>query len=213
MPLELQAKLLRVLQEREVDRVGGSRPLPVDVRIVAATNADLGRSVEEGRFRRDFFYRVNVFTLTLPPLRDRPMDIAPLAQALLDQGRRDLGIAIEGFTEEAMASLCAYRWPGNGRELKNEVLRMLALADGPRLGADLLSGRVLRGGDEADERELEVLAKLEGGLKERLEQLEARIVKETLVRHRWNKTRAAEELGLSRVGLRSKLARYGLERG
>jgi two-component system response regulator HupR/HoxA len=207
-----QVKLLRVLQEGEIRPVGSPRTMSVDVRVIAATNRDLEEEVRAGRFREDLYYRIATVTITLPPLRERPMDIAPLANALLERGRRDLGIEIDGFTDEAMACLRAYRWPGNGRELQNEVLRMLALADGPRLGAEHLSGRVLRGAEERDERELALLSKLEGGLKERLEQLEARIVKETLVRHRWNKTRAAEELGLSRVGLRSKLARYGLER-
>jgi two-component system, NtrC family, response regulator HupR/HoxA len=118
---------------------------------------------------------------------------------------------VEGFADETRACLKAYRWPGNTRELQNEILRMLALADGPRLGAELLSPRVLRAAPgEADERDLSLLDGLDGTLKQRMEQLEARIIKETLLRHRFNKTRAAQELGLSRVGLRSKLSRYGL---
>jgi two-component system response regulator HupR/HoxA len=112
-----------------------------------------------------------------------------------------------------MACLEAYRWPGNGRELQNEVLRMLALATGPVLGAELLSARVLRAArEEGEERDLSLLDGLDGSLRQRLEQLEARIIKEALIRHRWNKTRAAQELGLSRVGLRAKLSRYGLEK-
>jgi two-component system response regulator HupR/HoxA len=111
-----------------------------------------------------------------------------------------------------MQCLCTYRWPGNVRELSNEVMRAIALGDEGPLGAELLSPRVLRAaGEEHQERELDLLAGLDGSLKERMEQLEARVVRETLIRHRWNKTRAAAELGLSRVGLRSKLSRYGIE--
>jgi two-component system response regulator HupR/HoxA len=125
-----------------------------------------------------------------------------------------LGSRVEGLTREAMECLKCYRWPGNARELQNEILRMLALTDGPWLPAELLSPRVLRAaGGETEERDLSLLDGLDGSLKERLDQLEARIIKEALIRHRWNKTHAAQELGLSRVGLRSKLARYGLERG
>jgi two-component system response regulator HupR/HoxA len=140
------------------------------------------------------------------------MDIVPLANAILQRGRIQLGARVEGFAPATLACLQAYRWPGNTRELQNEIHRMLALADTPLLGPELLSQRVLRGAQgEADERDLSVLDGVEGSLKERLDHLEARIIKETLLRHRWNKTRAAEELGLSRVGLRSKLARYGLD--
>jgi len=208
-----QVKLLRVLQEGEIRPVGSSRTLSVDVRVIAATNRDLEEEIRAGRFREDLYYRIATVTVTLPPLRERVMDVAPLAHAILERGRREIGSRVEGFTDEAMACLEAYRWPGNARELQNEILRMLALADGPRLGPELLSPRVLRAAaGEADERDLSILAGLDGGLKERLEHLEARIIRETLMRHRWNKTRAAKELGLSRVGLRSKLARYGLER-
>ncbi len=104
-----------------------------------------------------------------------------------------------------------YRWPGNVRQLKNEIQRMLALADAPVLGPELLSPQVLHAGDESQQQELAFLGSVRGDLKERLDQLESQIIRETLTRHRWNKTRAASELGLSRVGLRNKLVRYGLE--
>ncbi|GEJ55290.1 sigma-54-dependent transcriptional regulator [Anaeromyxobacter diazotrophicus] len=207
-----QVKLLRALQEGEIRPVGSSRTLSVDVRVVAATNRDLDEDVRTGRFREDLYYRIATVTLPLPPLRDRPMDIEPLARSILERSRAQLRLPVEGFTPEAMACLKRYRWPGNGRELQNEVQRMLALADGPWLGAELLSPRVLHAAAEGQERDLSLLAGLDGTLKERIEQLEARILRETLLRHRWNKTRAAQELGLSRVGLRSKLARYQLER-
>jgi two-component system response regulator HupR/HoxA len=208
-----QVKLLRVLQEGEIRPVGSSRTLCVDVRVIAATNRDLEEDVRSGRFREDLFYRVATVTVSVPPLRDRVMDIAPLAQLFLERAKRRLDLRVDGFTEEAMACLRSYRWPGNARELKNEIVRMLALTQEARLGAELLSPRVVRAAGKEEERELSLLAQLDGSLKQRLEQLEARIIRETLVRHRWNKTHAARELGLSRVGLRSKLARYELERG
>jgi len=209
-----QVKLLRALQEGEIRPVGSPRTLSVDVRVLAATNRDLEQEVRAGRFREDLYYRVATVTLTLSPLRERVMDIPLLAQAILDRGMLQLGSRVEGLTREAMECLKRYRWPGNARELQNEILRMLALTDGPWLPAELLSPRVLRAaGGETEERDLSLLDGLDGSLKERLDQLEARIIKEALIRHRWNKTHAAQELGLSRVGLRSKLARYGLERG
>jgi two-component system, NtrC family, response regulator HupR/HoxA len=209
-----QVKLLRALQEGEIRPVGSSRTLSVDVRVIAATNRDLEDDVRTGRFREDLYYRVATVTLTMPPLRDRVMDVPPLVAAILERGKRQLGLRVEGFTAEAMACLTAYRWPGNARELQNEILRSLSLAEGSWLGPELLSPRVVRAArEEGEERDLSLLAGLDGSLKQRLEQLEARVIKEALVRHRWNKTRAAQELGLSRVGLRSKLSRYGLDRG
>jgi len=208
-----QVKLLRALQEGEIRPLGSPRPLSVDVRAIAATNSDLEQDVRAGRFREDLYYRLAAVTLHLPSLRERPPDIPLIAAGLLERGQAQLRRKVQGFTREAMECLCAYRWPGNVRELSNEILRMLALADGEWLGAELLSPKVLRAaGEEAQERELSLLAGLDGGLKERMEQLEALVVKEALIRNRWNKTHTAHELGLSRVGLRSKLARYGLDK-
>jgi two-component system response regulator HupR/HoxA len=212
-----QVKLLRVLQEGEIRPVGAPRPLSVDVRVLAATNRDLEEEVRAGRFREDLYYRLATLTLHLPALRERTADIPLIAAGILERGMKQLNRRVKGFTKEAMNCLSAYRWPGNVRELQNEILRMLTLAEGKDgsiwLGAELLSPRVLRAAsEEHEEVELGFLAGLDGGLKERMEQLEARVVKEALIRHRWNKTRAANELGLSRVGLRSKLSRYGLEK-
>ncbi len=212
-----QVKLLRVLQEGEIRPLGCPRPLSVDVRVLAATNRDLEEEVRTGRFREDLYYRLATLTLHLPPLRERVSDIPQIAEGILERAMKQLKRKVRGFTREAMNCLIAYRWPGNVRELQNEILRMLTLAEGSDgeiwLGAELLSPRVLRAaGEEHEEKQLGFLAGLDGGLKERMEQLEARVVKEALIRHRWNKTRAASELGLSRVGLRSKLSRYGLEK-
>jgi two-component system response regulator HupR/HoxA len=206
-----QVKLLRVLQEGEVRPLGSSKTRQVNVRLIAATNRDLEQEVREGRFREDLYYRLATVTVQLPTLRERPNDIPLLAGSLLDAAMRNLGREVRGFSDEALACLQDYHWPGNVRELQNEIQHMLVMADGEVLGAELLSPRVLRAAPEEDEDELRLLDGLDGSLKERMEGLEARIIKECLIRHRWNKSRAARELGLSRVGLRSKLERYGLE--
>ncbi len=206
-----QVKLLRVLQEGEIRPLGSPRTRKVDVRVIAATNRDLERDVRDGRFRQDLFYRIASFTVRLPPLRERAGDIPLLAQRILDEASRVFGKKTRGFSREALGALQAYHWPGNVRELQNEIYRMLALANRPELGAELLSPHVLRAAAPEQEAELDFLAGIDGGLKERLEQLEARIIRETLIRHRWNKSKAARELGLSRVGLRNKLTRYELD--
>lgn len=206
-----QVKLLRVLQEGEVRPVGAARPVAVDARVITATNRDLEAEVRAGRFREDLYYRLAAITIAVPPLRERAMDIPLIAQHFVATLREALARDIEPLDDEVLACLGAYRWPGNVRELRNEVLRMVALADGARLSAAHLSPRVRHAAAEHQEPELALVAGLDGDLKSRLDALEAIIVRECLIRHRWNKTHAARELGLSRVGLRSKLARYGLE--
>lgn len=207
-----QIKLLRVLQEGEVRPLGSNRRRPVDVRIVAATNRDLEEEVRAGRFRQDLYYRLATFRIKLPPLRDRPEDVPYLATFLLDEASKELGKKADGFTNETIDCLAKYQWPGNVRELQNEIKRMLVLSEGGKLGAELISPHVLRATPDEMRQDMKLVnSSLQGNLKNRIEKLESRILKETLVRHRWNKTRAAEELGLSRVGLRSKLERYGIE--
>ena len=208
-----QVKLLRALQEGEIRPVGASRPMRVDVRVISATNRDLEEDVRAGRFREDLYYRLAAVAVRVPSLRERPEDIPLIADDLLARAQTALGRSVRALEPDVMACLMRYRWPGNVRELGNEVLRMLALATGEVLTTDLLSPRVLRAADgEQQERELSLLAGLDGTLKDRMDQLEARVLRESLLRHRWNKTRAAQELGLSRVGLRAKLARFGLEK-
>ncbi|RLW69684.1 MAG: sigma-54-dependent Fis family transcriptional regulator [gamma proteobacterium symbiont of Stewartia floridana] len=207
-----QVKLLRVLQEGEIRPLGSSQTRQVDVRIIAATNRDLEKEVREGRFREDLYYRLATVTIQLPALRDRKMDIPLIANSILESSMKQLDKRVEGFTNETLACMQAYHWPGNVRELQNEIRHMLVMGEGKLLGADLLSPRVLRATPEADEGDIELVDGLNGTLKERVESLEARILKECLIRNRWNKSQAAKELGLSRVGLRSKLERYGLEK-
>lgn len=206
-----QVKLLRVLQEGEIRPLGSSRTRKVNVRVISATNRDLKDEVRKGRFREDLYYRLATFTLTIPPLRERRVDIVPVAHRLLAKAQAELGKEAGGFTDEALACLQSYRWPGNVRELHNEVYRMLALSQEGRLGADGLSPHVLQAASVEQEQDLELLNRLDGPLKDRLDGLEARILRECLMRHGWNKSRAARELGLSRVGLRAKLDRYKLE--
>ncbi|UYZ62042.1 sigma-54-dependent transcriptional regulator [Hymenobacter weizhouensis] len=131
LPLELQPKLLRVLQEKEIERLGGSETLPVDVRVIAATNRDLPAEVAAGRFRADLYYRLNVFPITIPPLRERRGDIAPLAQFFLQKARQQLGKPVQDFSPEAWSEMQRYDWPGNVRELQHLVERAVLLARGP----------------------------------------------------------------------------------
>ncbi len=216
-----QVKLLRVLQEGEVRKLGGQETERVDVRVIAATNRNLEEDVQAGRFRDDLYYRLTTVTMALPALRDRTMDIPVLANAFLTQCEADFGKSLAGFSEATMAALEAYEWPGNVRELHNEIKHMVVMAKAgeaigpealsPRLASRLAPGAALETPEpEAVGTNQSFLSADEGSLKERIEALEARILSETLNRHRWNKSRAARELGLSRVGLRAKLDRYGI---
>jgi two-component system response regulator HupR/HoxA len=207
-----QVKLLRVLQEGEVRPLGHSRAIPVDVRVIAATHHDLEELVKTDRFREDLYYRLAGFVLQLPPLKARKADIPLLVKHMLNQLCRQYGRENCGITEEAMDALMNYHWPGNIRELQNEIGRLFVMTpEGEPLRAEYLSPRVLRGLPEENEAELNWIDGLGGSLKERVEAYEKRVIKEALIRHHWNKTRVAEELGLSRVGLHKKIQRYGLE--
>jgi two-component system response regulator HupR/HoxA len=200
-----QVKLLRVLQEGEFRPLGSNRSVSVDVRILAATNRDLEAEVKAGRFREDLYYRLATVPLRLPALRERPMDIPLLAQAILDKDGAALGRVVQGFGPGVLDSLSAYAWPGNVRELQNEIRRMLVLSDGNTLDGDALAPHIRHAG-LAD-----ILIPGAGaGLRGQIDALETRLLDETLARHRGNVSRAAEELGLSRLGLRNKLARLGL---
>ena len=206
-----QVLLLRVLQEGEVRPVGGTRAVPVDVRVIAATHRDLEQRVREGLFREDLYYRIAGATFTVPPLRERVGDIEPIARRVVDEVGIELGRPGASLTDEAMACLMGYPWPGNIRELRNELARALALSDSERIEAQSLSLRVLHGQAGLTATASATPLPASGTLAERLDAIEAMVLRETLLRHRWNKTRAAKELGLSRVGLRGKMVRFGLE--
>uniref|UniRef100_UPI000D3917E9 sigma-54-dependent transcriptional regulator n=1 Tax=unclassified Variovorax TaxID=663243 RepID=UPI000D3917E9 len=207
----LQLRLLRVLQEGEVRPVGSPRTVPVDVRVIAATHRNLEQRVQEGHFREDLYYRIACVTITVPPLRERSGDIAPIARRLVSEVGAALGRPDATLSDEAMACLMTYPWPGNIRELRNEISRAIALSGEACIGATVFSSRVLQGqtGQAASAQATSLPAS--GTLAERLDAIEAMVLRETLLRHRWNKTRAAAELGLSRVGLRGKMNRFGLE--
>jgi two-component system response regulator HupR/HoxA len=196
----MQVKLLRALQEGEVRPVGSVRTVPVNVRIIAATNRDLEADVASGRFREDLYYRIAGITLTMPPLRQRPEDVPLIVAELLKKS----ALAGRRFNAAAATLLARHAWPGNVRELQNEVHRALALGDGPELGPALLSPR-LHGTTAALRTE-----PAGGTLKERLDRVEADVLRDAMVRHGGNKTRVADELGLTRVGLRMKLERLGI---
>ena len=208
-----QVKLLRVLQEGELRPVGSTRAIPVDVRVIAATHRDLEADVRAGRFREDLYYRIAGVTLAMPPLRERPGDIVPIAERILVDAAAELALPPARFDDDARAVLMSYPWPGNIRELRNEIARALALSEGPLVHAAAFSRKLLHGQAGAHAEKLNGHAALpaSGTLAERLDSIEAMVLRETLLRHRWNKTRAAQELGLSRVGLRAKLQRFGLE--
>jgi len=201
----LQAKLLRVLQEREVERLGGSRTIALDVRVIAATNRDLPAEVREGRFREDLFYRLNVFPIALPPLADRPGDIRPLAERAVERHHRGQGLCPR-FTSDAMAALEAHAWPGNVRELDNVVQRALVLAGGRE---------EIRAGDLFFEQPTTVAAgaaahgEAPGGraLQRSMADREAEMILDTLRSEEGHRGRTAERLGISPRTLRYKLAR------
>lgn len=206
MPLSLQSKLLRVLQDGEIRPVGAARPHQVDVRIVAATNRDLHNEVKEGRFREDLFYRLNVFPLVAPPLRERREDIAILAGTFLKRYASELGKTVSGFSQQAMEMLVAYAWPGNVRELQNEVQRLvIQVDDGGFVVPELLSPHIRR-----VEGLLEKAGVTKGSLRQMVDQVEKYLLIEALREHDNNKTSTAKTLGITREGLHKKLRSHGL---
>ena len=200
----MQGKLLRVLQDGEFHRVGGERPQRVDVRVLVATNKDLERLMEQGKFRQDLFFRVSVVRLVLPPLRDRSEDVPLLVQHFIQKVAAASGATAKSVDAAALAKLCAYRWPGNVRELENEITRAAAFS-GPIVTVADLSPQVRAGSDPnaalADERD---------GirLRPRVERLERTLIREAMTKCAGNQTKAAKVLGLSRFGLQKKLRRY-----
>ncbi|MHC4547197.1 MAG: sigma 54-interacting transcriptional regulator [Planctomycetota bacterium] len=205
MPLEVQSKLLRVLENGEVRRVGGTQVRQVSVRTVAASNRDPQELLKASRLREDLYYRLNGVTCPLPPLRERAEDIPALVDQFLDTFCAEQEVERPGVDPEVIDRLQAYPWPGNVRELRNEVQRLLALQRGA-IAPDLLSLPVYSGDPEA----VPPANLPPGGIKELVENLERRVLLDTMQRVNGNKTRAASVLGLSRLGLRKKLERYGL---
>jgi transcriptional regulator with PAS, ATPase and Fis domain len=197
MSLSAQAKFLRVLQEREFQRLGGTRLIKANIRVVAATNRDLRKAVERGEFREDLFYRLGVFDIRIPALRDRVSDIVPLSEAFLQEIGRSLGRPPAGVTREARQALLQHDWPGNVRELRNVLERAAILSEGALIDVNHLTLESRTRAARSDTTDLSVV--------------ERTTIAKVLSECRGNKTRAARRLGLSRTQLHLRIRKYGLE--
>jgi Nif-specific regulatory protein len=206
MPLTLQAKLLRVLQDGTIRPVGATSEKQVDVRIICATNRDLSAEVEKGRFRQDLYYRLMVFPIKLPPLRERREDIPALAAHFLKRYADEYRVELPGFTQDALDALASYTWPGNIRELENEIQRLVIQAEsGHWIEITDLSPRLRK-----IEGTITRIAPQKGTLKEMMDQVERWLITEALRDHGGNKTKTAVTLGITREGLHKKLAKFGV---
>lgn len=206
----MQVKLLRVLQEGTFTPVGAVEPRRVDVRIIAATNRNLKEMVEQGTFREDLYYRLNVINLRVPPLRERKEDIPLLAEYFLNKAQEgNPGSQRKILTKRALEKLYDYPWPGNVRELQNEMERLVVLSGTEnKITADVLSPKMIEVGEKGKIQG----ARVHGKLKDALEDLEREMIKEGLRRTGWNKSKLAKELGISRAGLIMKVEKYGLDK-
>lgn len=200
LPFPLQAKLLRVLEEREFQRVGSNDNLLLEARIVAATNRDLEQEVRRDRFRQDLYYRLNVLTLNVPPLRERREDIPALVNFFVQLSQPELERPVRGVSRDVMQQLCRYDWPGNVRELKNVILRLCVLAAG-----EVIDQVELPPPQPADEEDLELP---EAFHRMPLEEIERQVILSRLRIHRGNKTEAAAALGVTPRTLRNKVTQY-----
>ncbi len=199
LPLELQAKLLRFLQERVIERIGGRQEIPVDVRIICATHQDLPRLVEEGHFREDLYYRISEITIRIPPLKEREGDALVLARAFLDRFNEELGSGIRGFDEEAARAIETYDWPGNVREVESRIKRATILAEGKYITVEDL-------GLPTSARKTEPL-----NLKQVREAAEQKAIRRALARANDNISEAAKALGITRPTLYNLLEKHGLK--
>jgi DNA-binding NtrC family response regulator len=204
----VQAKLLRVLQERSVERLGGVAPVPIDIRIVAATNRELEREVAEGRFRSDLYYRIHVVGIALPPLRDRREDVRLLSEEFLTRARTDAGRGPTRLAPAVLAAFERYPWPGNVRELENVIERAVALAEGDVLETEDLPQNLVQADRVGQLHDAVRTGQL--GLDEAVGRFESALLLEALERSGWNQTRAAELLGITRRLLKLKIDRFGL---
>lgn len=206
LPMDAQVKLLRVLEERKVTRIGGTKQIPVNVRIVAATNRNLEEEVKQGNFRLDLLYRLNVFTLELPPLRERKEDIPLLTDFFIRKHNEALNLSVKSITPAAMDKLCIYDWPGNIRDLENAIQSAMILSLEGTIDVQQLPVRIkgyeqndipLSLGDNNDIREVNA-------------QVEKELIQETLRKFAGNRTLTAEALNISRKTLFNKMKKYGL---
>ena len=202
MPLSCQAKMLRAIEEREIEKVGGRKTTPVDIRIIAATHRDLKKEVEKGSFREDLFYRLNVVSLNIPPMRERKDDIVLLANFFLEQYSKKFGRRGIRFENDAIDLFKKYPWPGNVREIENEIERAVALSYSDTIAVSDLSEEL---------RNFYPNGRLSSGLNLSVKEEEKRLIGMALKESGGNKTLAAKKLGLSREGLRKKMKRFSLE--
>ena len=207
MGMDTQAKILRVLQDRRFMHLGGIQEIQVDVRIIAATNIDLRQAVRDGRFREDLFYRLNVITVDLPPLRARREDIPLLVQHFLDFYAAENDVPPRKLSADAMRALVDYSWPGNVRELENSIERGVVLSSGPVIGSDLLPGQIT--GRSFQDALLE--HNPNASLFDILEDIERRIIIEKLERCNGNQTDAAEQFHIPLSTLNQKIKRLNIE--
>lgn len=207
IPLALQVKFLRAIQEREVTPLGSTRAVPVDVRLIAATNRDLDRAVADGSFRSDLFYRLNVVPIHIPPLRERRDDIVPLVEHFIAEFSRVYGVEAKQVSEDAMRRLVRYSWPGNIRELQNAIERAFALSSSPSIGLEDLPAAVLRATEADSDSDR---PRVSGGEPLPLEEIERRNIAAALKHAGGNKNEAARILGIDRQRLYRKLQKYGM---
>jgi DNA-binding NtrC family response regulator len=209
LPLPAQTKLLRVLQERELTRIGGRRVIKVDVRVVAATNIDLEAAVSRGAFREDLYWRLNVLPVRLPPLRERREDIPLMVDTLLQRVNVELQGKIQGVSEEAMRSITAYAWPGNVRELENALRRAAVFCEGSRIEVDDLPAPMRSSSTAVTEAPLSS-RKLSDAVQEGTVRIERDIIRSRLAVCGGNRTATAQSLGINRKTLFNKMREYGI---
>lgn len=206
LPMDAQVKLLRVLEDRKITRIGGKRVIPVDVRIVAATNRKLDDEVEKGNFRLDLLYRLNVFTISIPPLRGRRKDIPDLVDFFIAKHNRALNLSVQSITQAAMDRIMAYEWPGNVRDLENAIQSAMILASDGIIQSEHLPLRV----KGYEQMEINPMEKEGESIREINAQVEKEIILEALKKFNYNRTLTAEALHISRKTLFNKMKRYGL---
>ena len=213
MSLTMQVKLLRVLQNGTLIPVGGTEERKVEVRVIAATNKDLKAMIEEGTFREDLYYRINVINIQVPSLRDRKEDIPVLVDHFLLKSCKEKKVPLKQITSRAMEKIFDYQWPGNIRELENEMERLVVLSGiEQKVGPELLSPRIRDAIASSVAGGKGINFKYAGKLRDAMEELEKTMIKEGLRRTKWNKSKLAKELGISRAGLIMKVEKYGLDK-
>ncbi|MBT3241814.1 MAG: sigma-54-dependent Fis family transcriptional regulator [Bacteroidetes bacterium] len=210
LPLDAQVKLLRVLEEKKIFPLGGGRAIPIDVRIIAATNNNLENKVQKGEFRLDLLYRLNIFTINIPPLRERREDIPILVDVFLNQYNEQFGLAVNNISKEALENILGYSWPGNIRDLQNALQSAMILSKKGTITMEHLPLRI-KGYDQSIRPELSLVEGLERNMKQVSTKAEKEIILEALKECRFNRTRTADFLKISRKTLFNKMKQYNID--